>query len=235
MCPGNRHVRPPPNFHAEIDENGDPKCKKIVWCSTCPLAAVEIVWQLQFEEDVPKRCYPKWLPKSKKREGRLGKSNEDDIAKLANRWCHEAQGLPLYDHNAGRKSLARWCGHLQVPYAESVHIHGDLHQVWGKNYQEDVPKSVYSVRNQAREPEKACKALRRLARWFNRGLPYKQELTQGTRYMDAILRSLGQSKWADKIKFRVPDDSEGELEEEVVEGTVMKEEEKGVKKEEEEE
>ena len=225
MCPGNRHVRPPPDFHAEIDADGDPKCKKIVWCSTCPLAAVEIIWQLQLEEDESKRCYPKWLPKSMKRAGRLGRSNEHDIAKLANRWMHEAQGLPIYyDHNAGRKSLARWCGHLLVPYCESVHIHGDLHQVWGRNYQEDVPKSVYSIRNQSREPEKACKALRRLAKWFGTGLPYEVKQSKTDRYMDAILRSIGQTEWADKIKMEMPDDDTDEDSEQPVKRKRRKEE-----------
>ena len=171
MCAGNRHVRPPADFFAEINEDGDPRCGKLSFCSTCPLACVEVIWQLQYEDDEPNRMYPKWLPKSKKRNGRLAAVNIGDVVAYANKWMDEAKKVGKFDHNSGRKSLARWVGHLEIPYAVSVPIHGDLHQVWGKNYQQDVPTSVYSIRKQSRDPEVATKALRKLAKWFGKGLP----------------------------------------------------------------
>ena len=213
MCPGNRHVRPPADYHVEIDDNCDPKCKKVAWCSTCPLACTELIWQLQYEEDEGKRMYPKWLPKSKKRRGRFGTSNINEVSKYAEAWLEHAQKVGKFDHYSGRKSLANWVSHLQVPYAESVHIHGDLHQVWGRNYQEDIPTSVYSIRNQSREPEKACKALRKFAKWCNRGLPYKQKLKQTDRYADHLLRALGKHKLANKIRMGMPSSSDDDDEE----------------------
>ena len=145
MCPGNQHIRPPENFEDQLDRDGNPECKKVGFTSSCPLSAWEVSEKHQFEEDEPTRCYPKWLPANKREIGRLGKVNIADPAGFAVKWMEEAQKVGKFDHNAGRKSLAAWVGHLKIPYAESVHVHGDLHQVWGKNYQEDVPTSVYQL------------------------------------------------------------------------------------------
>ena len=214
MCPGNQHVRPPTEIILDLDENGDPKHKQ-VWCTTCPLACTEFIWRLQ-TEDVNKRMYPKWLPKTKKLDGRFGDSNVNEVSKYAAKWLDEAQGIGKFDHFGGRKCLARWVGHLEIPYAENVHIHGDLHQVWGKNYQEDIPASVYSIRNQSRDPEKACKALRKFAKWCGKGLHYKQRLDKTQRYMDSFLRAIGCAKKADQIRMDMPTDSEDEEEEQIV-------------------
>ena len=208
MCPGNKHVRPPADFFSEIDKNGDPRCGRIGFCSTCPLACWEVIMQLQFKEDEPKRNYPKWLEPSKKLPGRLGNSNINDVAKFANEWMEKAQEVGKFDHNSGRKTLAKWVGYLKIPYCESVHIHGDLHAVWGKNYQQDVPTSVYSIREQSKDPAVATKAARKLAKWFGKGLPYEQRLNTSDRYMDSVLRALGKHKRADTIKYGMPSDDE---------------------------
>lgn len=219
MCPGNKHVRPPQNYNTELDENGDPKSKKVAWCTTCPLACTELLWTLQYGTK-EKRMYPKWLPPTKKLRGRFGDSNINEVSKHAAKWMDEAQQVGKFDHFSGRKCLARWVSHLKIPYAESVHIHGDLHQVWGKNYQEDIPKSVYSIRNQSREPETACKALRKFAKWCGKGLPYDSRLKKSDRFMYAVLKALGKGKIADIIKHEMPSESDDEEDDE--EGTLSK-------------
>ena len=88
-----------------------------------------------------------------------------------------------------------------------------------RNYQEDVPTSVYSIRNQSKDPAVATKALRKLAKWMGRGMPYNTTLKQSDRYHDALLRALGQAKRADMIKFNMPSDDEGEEEEQKMQPT----------------
>ena len=125
-CPG-LHKRPPAMF--TVNKLGNPT-SPITWCTTCPVAVLEFVFSMQWQRE--KRCYPKWLP-----SGRFGKSNTKDIAKQAIDWFI-AQGVieedRRYDRNAGRKSLARWCSHLNLRYEDSFQIHGDLPEVWSKNY-----------------------------------------------------------------------------------------------------
>ena len=55
-----------------------------------------------------------------------------------------------------------------------------------------------------------CKPLRKLAKWFGRGVPYETRLRQSDRYMDSVLRALGHGKRADVIKFGMPSDDEDE-------------------------
>ena len=219
MCPGNQHVRPPRDFKDQLNVYGDPTCGRVAFCSTCPLTAWEIIESLQYNEDEPVRTYPKWLePKGRRALGGFSKVNINDPAAYAVQWM-EAQKVGKFDHNSGRKCLANWIGHLQIPYAESVHIHGDLHQVWGRNYQEDVPASVYSIRNQSKDPAVATKALRKLAKWMGRGMPYNTTLKQSDRYHDALLRALGKVKQADMIKFNMPSDDEEEEDEQKMQPT----------------
>ena len=112
------------------------------------------------------RIYPKWT-----KAGVFGKKNVGDVSQLANEWLkHQGQTTEkgeLFDHNSGRKSLARWLEHLNVPYRESVHIHGDLECVWRHSYQDRLDVSHYRTREQSTNPDLACKALRRLMRFFH--------------------------------------------------------------------
>ena len=161
FCPGAKHIRPPPRFCEEIQRDGNPR-SEVTFCTTCPLAALELMWQLQILFQEP-RCYGKWLATS-----RYGKSNVGDVAKLAIDWF-VAQGAiqpeNRYQSNAGRKSLALWTRHLNVPYEESFQCHGDLWEVWHASYESAVPRSEYSVRTQSTDPNTACRALRRMANY----------------------------------------------------------------------
>ena len=120
--------------------------RPITWDPSCPLAAVEYIFQHQLEEDEPKRCYPAYIAKSTAGEARLGVKSIAKPSQAAVDFM-EAQGLPRFDTNSGRKGLARWCKHLNVPYELSVHIHGDLECVWRHSYQDRLDVSHYRADN----------------------------------------------------------------------------------------
>ena len=67
-CIAKRHVRPGENFCEQIDGNGNPRTTDFAWSTVCPLAALELMWQMQWDEQKP-RCYGKWLD-----SGRYGNS-----------------------------------------------------------------------------------------------------------------------------------------------------------------
>ena len=177
-CPGKHHVRPPSTFFTEIRKNGNPRCE-VKWCTVCPLAVLEFLFSIQ-EPPAAKRCYAKWLG-----SGRMGDSNIADVPAAAIQWF-VSQGTVIesnkYDRNAGRKSLAVWCGHLQVPYPESFQCHGDLFETWAKNYETDVVQSSFNQRNQSRDPVIATKALRRFANFLGRGRKLKTKLDINARF-----------------------------------------------------
>ena len=129
MCQGDKHIRP---GEYELDSDGNPDI--LSWDPRCPVATTEFVFQNQHEEDVPKRCYPNTLAKSTAGEVRYGQKSIADPSEAAVNFM-EAQGLPKFDTNSGRKALARWCKKLSVPYELSVHIHGDLHDTMKKEFQ----------------------------------------------------------------------------------------------------
>ena len=116
FCPGKKHIRPPARFCEEVDLSGNARVE-VKWCTLCPLAALEFMWQHQGRPSAQgrPRCYAKWLP-----TGRYGKSNVSDVAGLAIDWL-VSQGATTnrYDSNSGRKSLSRWTRHLNIPYEES--------------------------------------------------------------------------------------------------------------------
>jgi hypothetical protein len=173
MCQGDKHIRP---GEYELDSDGNPDV--LSWDPRCPVATTEFVFQNQHEEDVPKRCYPNTLAKSTAGEVRYGQKSIADPSEAAVNFM-EAQGLPKFDTNSGRKALARWCKKLSVPYELSVHIHGDLHDTWNKHYEKGVPEPnlKVSIRNQSRDPEVATAALRIFADWLGRGFnPYQRPL-----------------------------------------------------------
>ena len=121
FCKGNGHQRPPARFNRRIDKAGNPRSPEdVTWTTTCPLACLELLWQLQ---DQPRR-YGKWLD-----SGRFGKSNIADPVALAIDWF-ETQGLctgsTRFDHNSGRKCCARWTRALELEYEHLLQIVGDL-------------------------------------------------------------------------------------------------------------
>ena len=195
-CKGTKHTRPPPTFYEEIDMAGNPdEPEKVNWCTECPLACMELMWQCQNQAGVPQRCYVKWNAGS----GNFGVKNINDVADLAIRWmlhqgaCGEAT---RYDTNAGRKSLGKWTRNLNVPYEESFQLHGDLWEVWHKSYEQAVPKSKYEVRTQSTDADYACCALRKLANWFGRGKKVRPKLDAGQRLQFALLKAMKGGQYA---------------------------------------
>ena len=172
-CPGKRHIRPPARFCEEIGLDGNPNVD-VKWCTCCPLAALELIWQLQPKSQ--RRCYGKWLA-----SGRYGTSNTGDVVEMAIEWM-VSQGAcdpeDRYDTNSGRKSLAAWTRHLNVPYEESVQIHGDLWEVWHDAYEQAVLKSRYEIRNQSTLPRIATRAIQRFVNFLGRGTTVKSTLSQ---------------------------------------------------------
>ena len=122
-----KHIRPGKDDWSYVDDAGYPT-KRLKWDPRCPLACIEYLNSLQMEEDVPKRCYPAFNPKRKRSDAGLSIKNIGSPSKAAVEFM-QIQGLPKFDTNSGRKALARWCKHLNVPYRLSVHIHGDLQRM----------------------------------------------------------------------------------------------------------
>ena len=165
-----------------LNKDGNPK-KRPTWNTCCPLAAMQLVRANQLEKEW--RIYPKWT-----KAGIFGKKNVGDVSTLANKWLqHQGQQADdgsLFDHNSGRKSLARWLEQLSVAYRESVHIHGDLECVWRHSYQDRLDISHYRTREQSTNPDLACKALRRLVKFFH-GAKTKSFKEQLQAFMDGKL------------------------------------------------
>ena len=153
-CP-DAHQQPPVPV---LDAQGNPT-QDITWNTCCPVGAMEIIHNLQGHGF---HVYKKWFPRTKE----YGQ-NQGDIATMANEWLY-AQGIPgPFDRNSGRKSLARWLNELNVPYPESLHIHGDLEIVWRNHYENTLLKNGLKTREQSLDPDTACRALRRFAQWLH--------------------------------------------------------------------
>ena len=209
LCKGKKHKSPPEDQLKDLDKEQRP-LKELEWEPTCPLAALEFTQSYMNAEE---KCYPKWLQKSNRMA--KGNYNVSDIAKCANEWMRLQDAWVNgtgYDHNSGRKSLARWLDHLGISYRWGFEIHGDLEDVWRSNYQPGLPKSGYKRRNQSRDPDEATRALRCLAKWFGRGCERKIKRSLNTNAMLTyqLLKKLGEGKLADKIIMGVPVDSDDE-------------------------
>ena len=169
----------PTKRQMRVNKDGNPS-KTPNWNTSCPIAALEFISYHQRGESW--RCYAKWT-----KEGCYGKQNYGDVPGLANRWLN-AQGQyagenkELFDRHSGRKSLARWLAFLKIPYRDSLHIHGDLEEVWRHSYQGRLSRSYYRVREQSTDPDTATKALRTLAKWMHQKgkatMSFKEKLQQ---------------------------------------------------------
>ena len=133
---------------------------------------------------------------------RFGSKNVYDVAQLALNWLEE-QGAGVFDHNSGRKCLAAWCRHLNVPYEVSVHIHADLPDVWNHHYEKNVvePDKKLIIRKQSTDPQVATAALRAFAGFCGRGHanPYRPPMTLVERQNDALIRNQSGDAEADAI------------------------------------
>ena len=209
MCRTKRHRRPGKNAWSAIDDDGNPT-RPLDFDERCPLAALEMVWQCQLEEDQPKRDYPNWVLRSTKSPAWFGARNIGDPTQAALDWM-EAQGLETFDHNSGRKALAGYCNLLSIPYGLSVHIHGDLHDVWNKHYQSDVPETLLKIREQSRDPQMATAALRIFASYCGRGIdPYKPPMKLAERQQHELLKCLKGARFADNILMGIPGALDGD-------------------------
>ena len=207
LCDGKKHKSPPDGAKWELNIEHRPT-KDLTWEPTCPLAAMEFIGSYTNAEN---KCYPCWLDKSK----RFAKYNVNDVVTFAIEWMKQQNACPegeSYDHNSGRKSLARLLEHLSISYRWGFEIHGDLEDVWRGNYQPKLPKSNFKKRLQSRDPEEATHALRRIAKWFGRGCERKIKYTLdvGARLSYHLLKQMGQQEMADKIVQGLPSDSEDE-------------------------
>ena len=223
-CKTKTHTRPPPDYCQCIDKKGNPtnfekvddeKTEKteheVPFDTCCPLAALELMWQLQPKElGVPTRSYGKWLD-----SGRYGKHNVNDVAEFAIDWF-VTQGADEagYDTNAGRKSLARLTEHLNIPYDDSFHNHGDLWEVFQRHYAEGVERSNYPHRVQSRDPAVATRCMRRIAKFLGAGMKVKVKLDKQSRFAYHLLKALGLKAKASRIKQGLPSDSESDTDEE---------------------
>ena len=207
MCKGKKHCRPVKNAWSYIDNVGNPT-KDLGFDERCPLAAIEMIWQCQLEEDEPKRDYPNWVKKSSKSPGWFGPLNIGDPTLAGLKWM-ESQGLDMYDHNSGRKALAGWCKKLSVPYTLSVHLHGDLYDVWNKYYQKDLRESAVKIRDQSRDPQVATAALRVFAKYCGRGIdPYTPPMTLVERQNHLLIQHHLGSQVASNVLMGLPIDEE---------------------------
>ena len=181
VCTCKKHKEIPKD-NLILRKDGNPWSRP-TWNTSCPVAAMQLIKANQRTKSW--RIYPYWT-----KAGTFGKKNVGDIPQLANEWLeHQGQTTEageLFDHNSGRKSLARWLAALDVSYRESVHIHGDLEEVWRHSYQDRLDASHYRTREQSTDPDTACKALRRLVR-FIRGQKTRSFKEQLRAFLDGQL------------------------------------------------
>ena len=182
LCPGGHHTSVPEDLLLRKDGN---PYDAPTWTTTCPLAAMEFLQQMQgTEEWAP---YPQWF----EGKGSYGR-NVNDVAKAAIEFLN-LQGIPeQFDRNSGRKFLARWLAKLGIGYDISLHIHGDLEVVWAGRYQDNLSKTYYRCREQSKDPDEATNGLRTFSRWVvqNPDEP-TQPLKRGEKFMAAMLRRMG--------------------------------------------
>ena len=203
-CRSKKHKRPPANFCEKIDAAGNPTTR-VTFYTCCPLAALEVMWQLQPHQlGIEKRCYAKWLD-----SGRYGKHNISDVAAFANEWMI-TQGAPApgFDSNSGRKSLARLTEHLNIAYPHSFQQHGDLWEVFQQHYSEGIGRSDYPFRKQSRDPDTATQCMRFIAQFLGSGHKIRVKLDRQSRFAYNLLKALGHAEKAERIKRGIPSDDE---------------------------
>ena len=204
LCPEAKHVPLPDGWdsYENLDEQCNPK--NVTWCTVCPLNCFQVVNGSLHEEDA--RIYPRWCAVEKRYSlHNIGKPKMIDFCR---RWI-DAQGANpdglVFDSNSGRKALGKWCSQLNIPYHESMQIHGDLWDIWKKYYQPDLRKDPgFTERKQSEEVDECCRALWKLARFFGRGRTTRDDpvdLTQNQRdrLTIALLRRLGQTSIVNEI------------------------------------
>ena len=164
LCPNADH-RPPEGFY--LNNSGNPiGVLPAGLCTTCPLFAWQLMERYQSNHF---RCYKKWTVR-----GRFGKGDQGSVVNLARSWF-AYQGVMQWEDpfhsNSGRKALAGWLDLLDVPYEQSVHIHGDLPDIWREHYQPRMLPCSANIREQSPDAQLATAALRSLREYFDRHPP----------------------------------------------------------------
>ena len=111
--------------------------------------------------------------KLNKATGGFTRYNEADVVNTATDWMVSIGICPAdrrYSHNSGRKSLARLLSKFNVPYELGFEVHGDKWCVWQGNYQPDCAFSQMERRDQHKDPDVCCSALRTIATGFGLGI-----------------------------------------------------------------
>ena len=170
FCRNCKHTSPPKRIR--LNRDGNPP-GQVRWNTVCPLAMMEFLQNLQGTPEF--RPFVKWND-----SGTVSKQNHYDLPALANIWIQNQTHLAPFDPNSGRKSLARWLEHLNVPYGVGFEIHGDLLVTWRTSYQPSTPKYIKFVdRCQSKDVDTATRALRTFAKWLHQDQPkpsIKQQL-----------------------------------------------------------
>ena len=193
LCPGGEHKHLPNNWDTYLNRKGNPKRFPLPWCTTCPLNVFGAIREWNKDN----RTYPHWTGKQFAPEQNLG---EDSRQKHMQAWL-DAQGANpdgvKFDSNSGRKALGKWCDEFNVPYEESMEIHGDHWDTWKKNYQPRLRREPeINRREQSTDPETCLRALNRFARGIGRGSQQREDPEQLTnaqrdRLTMALMRRMG--------------------------------------------
>ena len=183
MCPNGKHIKVP----TDVEWKDGSPVDDVTWCTSCPVACIETLFSHQKEE----RLFPRWNDNAKK----FVDDNVGDVVLRANQWL-QVQGVcgdEGFSHNAGRKSLGRWLSKVGALYHEGVQVHTDLQDVWRGSYQDDLPASLYKIREQSSDPKDATAALTKFANFCGRAPSEKDPLERlrGLRdQIDGILKAL---------------------------------------------
>ena len=196
-CPNGKH-KPVNEDTAKYHFDAVGNCTEpISWCTECPVNAVQFKIYRAQKTGKPMRLFSQWF-----KTPRNYASNHGSVVQLAIDWLlvQGGGGDRPYDTNAGRSSLAAWCGELKVPYHQSFEIHGDLFDVWSENYQPSVCYSDFARRKQSTSPRTCTAALRRLQHFFGRSpIPNVPEMTLAERLHVATLRSQGEHLLVEQV------------------------------------
>jgi hypothetical protein len=163
-CPGGTHIEVPADVEFTIKRDGT-LLEPPTWCTTCPLAANEVIlrgqWRIPEERQ---SVYKVWGS-----SGRWTLRNVGNVPALAFEWL-KIQGVDDdFDQWCGRKVYGRLCDELEIKYPESFPVHGDLPDTWQGHYQFGMGKTDYTNRDQPDDPRACIQSGRKIARWLGRG------------------------------------------------------------------
>ena len=199
MCPDGVHIVPEPSDLDNLDENGNP-IEPFEW-GNCPCSHRDFC---ALFEKTKGRLFPKVNPDG---NGFIDMNEWDPAAKaidwfVAQGVCEDAN---RFDHNSGRKALARMCTHCNIPYEESFEVHADNYVTWQRSYEPLCTNpSNFNRRTQHTNPDVACKALRKIARSFGLGEAVETPMNATERFLHALVARMD-PKLAEAIKLGLPD------------------------------